>query len=75
MRTSPKATSANATTRQPQEYPELRMLLAALVATLVSAGRALHSSVGCGDVEVVSALEVGFERETHALGDVALYRG
>ena len=46
-----------------------------LVLPLVSAGRVLHGSVGCGDVEVVSALEVGFERETHALGDVALYRG
>jgi hypothetical protein len=42
---------------------------------LVSAGRALHGSVGCGDVEVVSAWMVGFKRETHALGDVALYRG
>jgi hypothetical protein len=37
--------------------------------------------VGCSmavsavEIEVVSALEVGFEHETHALGDVALYRG
>jgi hypothetical protein len=39
------------------------------------AARALQGSVGHGDVEVISALEVGFDRETHALEDVALYQG
>ena len=52
------------------ERSSLRELL-----PLACAGRALQSSVGREDVEVVSALEVGFERATHALGDVAPYRG
>jgi hypothetical protein len=34
-----------------------------------------RGSVGRGDVEVASALEVGLERETYALGDVTFYRG